>query len=419
MKNKLGIAFLAIFVLTFSSTGVKASELENIVIEIDEQDQQTIEINDKENKVIQEIEAIFGSMDEFYKVGNFYVDENKNIHINYKNGNDHTKKALKNLQNIQMLNDNENIQIREVTYSTSELQEIQEEIVNTIHPANVTGRYFSVSYSEEKQNITIEHANQIPNEVLEELKNKFPGILEIKVTQESPEFLKTKKQDWNNLGAGLGITNGLSGGACSTAGVVYKDSKYFLLTAGHCFEGSTVSSGSAAGYVKQYYTNVGRMHSTAIYNQLDAGLVRLEGSSIPRKVTHGIKVSPGTNDNTEVFDNKFVGWKGMYIGMSVCKSGITTNKTCGTIHSNQIMEIGGKTYKMTLVESDNGGMFADGGDSGSPVYQADSSGNYLTGILSGRIGANNQYGLIVDILGVRDTYGVSLYTTSAITPITN
>lgn len=160
------------------------------------------------------------------------------------------------------------------------------------------------------------------------------------------------------------------------------------------------------------------MHSRATYNRLDAGLVRIEGSYIPRLATNGIKVSYGTNNTSELFDNKFIGWKRMSKGMAVCKTGITTNKTCGTVFSvNQVMEIEGVLYNMSLVLSDDGRAFGDQGDSGGAVYQVAGTGNYLTGILSGRIGANNQYGLVVDVLSVRDNYGISLYTSNTNTSI--
>lgn len=39
------------------------------------------------------------------------------------------------------------------------------------------------------------------------------------------------------------------------------------------------------------------------------------------------------------------------------------------------------------------------------------------GILSGGIGANNQYGLVVDILAVRNNYSINLYTANTNTPL--
>jgi len=83
------------------------------------------------------------------------------------------------------------------------------------------------------------------------------------------------------------------------------------------------------------------------------------------------------------------------------------------------MQVEGNLYNMSLVTSDNGKMFADSGDSGGAVYQAGSAGNYLVGILSGKIGADDQIGLVVDVIAVRNNYGINLYTTNTITPINN
>lgn len=59
-------------------------------------------------------------------------------------------------------------------------------------------------------------------------------------------------------------------------------------------------------------------------------------------------------------------------GQKICKTGITTGKTCGTIsNTNYPITNGGKVGYYVHVRSNNGDFMAKGGDSGAPTYTSD------------------------------------------------
>lgn len=83
-------------------------------------------------------------------------------------------------------------------------------------------------------------------------------MFEERLTDTTSVVAKGREEDWNQLGAGLGIKN-INGGTCSTAGIASKNGNYFILTAAHCFAGQTSSTGE--DLIRQYNTNVGRQHA--------------------------------------------------------------------------------------------------------------------------------------------------------------
>ena len=134
--------------------------------------------------------------------------------------------------------------------------------------------------------------------------------------------------------------------------------------------------------------------------------------------TNGVKmVSDSTT--TESFDNTFVNWSEppsvVYLE-SICKSGVSTNKTCGGVKSaasNIIIE--GQTVKVF-----KSNMLAVGGDSGGPVYKPSTSGNVLVGLVTAAGVENGQtVSYITRILDIRDMYSINLYTTNTTTKVAN
>ena len=66
-------------------------------------------------------------------------------------------------------------------------------------------------------------------QLLNKLSNKYSKILIVKEVPkiETFEFTKSKTGEWNKLGVGLGIITP-NYDFCSTAGIAYKNSNYFL-----------------------------------------------------------------------------------------------------------------------------------------------------------------------------------------------
>ncbi|WP_019244206.1 MULTISPECIES: hypothetical protein [Bacillus] len=74
----------------------------------------------------------------------------------------------------------------------------------------------------------------------------------------SPTPLKTRRADWNKQGGGLGVVSRDAINrtfSCSTGGIVYKGSTYWVLTASHC------TNDSASPFL-QWGSILGTRHST-------------------------------------------------------------------------------------------------------------------------------------------------------------
>lgn len=66
----------------------------------------------------------------------------------------------------------------------------------------------------------------------------------------------------------------------------------------------------------------------------------------------------------------------------VCKQGFKTGRTCGTFREKYLMPWFGSDGYHYLVSNDAGGMMADGGDSGGPVYAAASAIGIVSGVFT-------------------------------------
>lgn len=389
-------------------------------------------VNTKLLKLDEKIHELFGENATVSSLGYMMVDEKGTIQVNLKKEFKETAKSLYSSKNenndlIKWM-ENQGIVVNNTAiYSEDELTTISDQVMaditlyyNSDFPKDFT---LSVEPDVEKQIVRLKYDFSdklaLENELLEQLEKKYSTMLVKEDTKyENVEFTKSKTGNWNKLGGGLAITSSPGIPGCTTTALLHKNSNYFLLTAGHCFKGAVSSTGGAYQY--QYNKIVGRQHSTGLWNNIDAGLIRFQGNNLAggRYATNGMKITAGSGTN-EVFDNHFVNWSeppSLAYLESICKSGVSTNKTCGgvkSVASNVIIQ--GQTVR--VFKSD---MHVIGGDSGGPVYKPSTSGNVLVGLVTGsgrENGKNISY--ITKALDIRNMYNINLYTTNANTKVAN
>lgn len=285
---------------------------------------------------------------------------------------------------------------------------MKEKILVDIQDAYTEEEYnklaFVVMASFTNQKVILEH-NDLSNTLIKQIETNYGDVFEEKITDSMPKMTKDREADWNQLGAGLGIVN-KNGNGCSTAGIASKSGNYFILTAGHCFKGETSSTGG--DLIRQWNTNVGRQHASGTGAGLDVGLVRVTGTYLTggRYATNKIK----RWSSTDVFDGSFSYWTTMYDGIDICKSGKTTNTTCGTVTvaNTTVKYEGSPTFKVAKI---NGTDFSKPGDSGGAAFYQSGNTLYLTGIVSGNSTVNNKIvgGYVTQYRDVQAKYEISFY----------
>lgn len=425
MKKVLFLALVCTLLLGLSGFDTVASnsvdERNNGAISDAEQGSTQVPTNKKALKhalqITKEIERAHGSLENFEKVGGLYFDSNGVLHLKYKGSSTNAKGLSsdtnsKAVQSITEIVYEENI-VTDLTvdYSTSDLENIKEKILTDIKNFYSAEEYiklaFTVDASFADQKVTLEH-NGLNEELINQLKTNYGNVFLEKMTDSIPEVSKGREEDWNQLGAGLGIKNKNNGG-CSTAGIASKNGNYFILTAAHCFAG--VSSSTGGDLIRQWNTNVGRQHADGSGRALDVGLVRITGTYLTggRYATNKIK----RWSSTDVYDGSFTTWTTMYDGVPICKTGKTTNTTCGTVKSanTTVKYEGYPTFNVTEI---SGTDFTKPGDSGGAAFFQSGNQLYLAGIASGNRTVNGKIvgGFVTQYRNVQAEYGITLYTSN-------
>lgn len=360
---------------------------------------------------IQEIEELlmenFDSLNKFNENGGMYFDEKGVAHIGLKKQSvEHTRLA----EEIGNVVGENYIEIEEVTYSNADLDNIKEsilkEIIYFLPEDEFKKSYFSIdaSFSEQKLVLTYDYGG-LPDDLINKLKTVYQNILLFEEIDFELSTNKGRKEDWNQQVSGLGVKL-VNGKSCSTGGVFYKAGNYFVSTAAHCFTSNTSPTGG--DLVRQFNTNIGIQHAAAGYYGYDIGLIRITSvSTLPRYATSGLKrAESGT------YNSRFSSWSNVYTGQTACKSGITSQQTCGTVNNaNTTVKYPTETYTFKVAKV--GGLnWSLGGDSGAGVYNnvSGSTTSYL-GNVSGNYKQNGiiQGGYFTKFNDVRNHYDVSLY----------
>ncbi|MDG0792235.1 S1 family peptidase [Cohnella ginsengisoli] len=210
--------------------------------------------------------------------------------------------------------------------------------------------------------------------------------------------------NFTTMGGGIAIDNS----NCSTAFTATKDTKEFLVTAGHC----VTSIGSAA---KQNTTNVGTQHLSAYGDYgTDVGLILLTDTS--RSIGNGYYYNGLANGE---YDKNYTTTTTVINGQLICKSGIKTSVTCGSVTNTSATVTYGTIHLTGMIQAkkDDGGLVL-GGDSGGVVFNPYNYGQ-LIGIVSGRSLATSTlpegyYGYFTKVGNALANGGaVTLYTSSS------
>lgn len=411
------LALSSIFVL---SAPVNATENSN-EIEKDKKEKEKIEKSHgkskRQNEIRKELKEELKleglEKEHINEEGGFYFTANDGIVLQVKkeasNKEKHSKleKVFKKLSN----KSNSKFNIEYISYSQEELESL---VINwfDLNPniefsENIIVRFDYLNNRVEVQTDELSQTEQ--NKLLKKYGNKIH--LNIDPSLElSTSYSKERTDDWNKLGAGIAVRQYASG-SCSTAGVARKDSRYFLLTAGHCID----AIGSS---VLQYDRRVGTAHVDGRSRDYDIGLIEIELSGITRYAYNGLYTY---DTNPSDYQGRLQHYDTPDNAETLCKSGITTGYTCGIVTTTAANVSGELNFELTDTDYGTNGWLAGEGDSGSAGFR--SSNGYLIGIQS-RIGRSFEasdgvrYASIAYFTPYKAaaaSYGVSLYTSS--TPI--
>lgn len=362
------------------------------------------------------INQAFGSYEKFEEVGIVNYTEDSKIEIGIIKDVKTNRKIDDFKKKIVNMDVDNNVSFKEVDYSTSDLVKMKNQVVDFTMENLEENRGFDVDVDVEKQKITlsIENLTEADIKSINTFVNYEIGKIPLEIkglqNQELPEETIARVRNWTKLGGGISINNG----TCSTTGVGKKGSDYFLITAGHCIK-------DKGTYMRQNNAIVGVNHTNGVWNNIDVGLIRVTNDNTlaeRRASNYFYKYAQSLNDYDARISGVGVLWQNTYL----CKSGITSDVTCGSViqHETSYRDSAtGNVYDVAKVRRDTkySSTFAKPGDSGSIVYDPNTHAVY--GIVSGRQG--NDYGYVTKIQKVIDLYSDSsnaftLYTSNS-TPV--
>ena len=229
--------------------------------------------------------------------GGKYIDDDNNLVIQVlKNDSKTFEEEFVNLKN--------DVVIKYVNNSYSDLEEVNNQIINYFIKNGVLGTGLKANYIDVINNIVIV---ELENNTLEEQKWFKDNV----VNSDVIKFVKNEKQV-------VDTKSHMAGGAgpnlCSIAYRVRRNGKDGFLTAAHC-----VTQGSTYG---DYGTVVERRYG----GQMDVAFIELlAGNSVSNNIRYGYSstITLNTDSNTYPTVNT--------VGTLVAKSGIATGSTSGTI----------------------------------------------------------------------------------------
>ncbi len=363
------------------------------------------------------IENTYGSHSKFEKVGGIRFDSEGILYLYFKQLDDNLNVEV--IQSIiDLIGNSDLLKVENIEYSTHDLISIEDEITRKIKEFYSEEEFnklaFMISADVSKQNVVLEH-NGLDQDLINLLLDEYPDVFDSNITKANFETTKSRLDNWNQLGGGLALDYS----NCTLGAMSSKSGVYFALTAGHCFSGSVSPTGG--DLVRQNNVNVGRQHAEGSgWLLLDVGLIRITDNALNygRYATNKIK----RWDSTDIFDGRFTGATQIYNGVPVCKTGITTITTCGTV-TNADTTVKYKNYPTTYkVAFVSGTDFAKPGDSGGPVFFVLNSYDLrLSALVSGNLTVNGVItgGFVTKWFDFAPEYGINLYTSDTNYLITN
>lgn len=412
--KKIFLSIILTAGLIFQSAAVFAEDGESVSFN-ESQAEANLPLNDQqkvqlefEKKYLDSVfslaDKFFGSTEGFNDFGEIYIEnENNNPYLVIAVAN-YGENVNAFIEEMKQILPSDLLVIKEVSYSKSDLLNIQSDILKEIEAGTIAipGDVSTVpSVKDQKVIIRVPNYNSLQKSIMDLTNVKYNDLLKF---EEGTENFTTKARDdaFTEMGGGIAIPG------CTTTGIATKDTREFLITAGHCLDsiGSSVTQGG---------TVVGKEHlSNYKTGGIDVGLILLTNTN--KKYGNKYYYNPVANAE---YDQKYTTTGAALNGQLICKSGKMTNVTCGTVTEQD----GSVYYKgdnvtvysiITVYKSD--GDFCIPGDSGSIVFNAYST-NRIIGIVSGTSTTDTvaTYGYVSKIVPALAAAGsVSLYTSDTV-----
>ena len=237
-----------------------------------------------------------------------------------------------------IINENQNLEIKYVENSYKKLQEIDNSLNEYIEENKITGHYVDVINNKVGVSVKDLEKRNIYN-----VKNEMPQALSNVLT-----FEKTKRIEMNSIDAGQGI---IAGGKdnCSMGYRVKINNKEGYITAAHCFSG--LNDASTGGTVKKW-----RKGGTidAAFVEIISNYLLIQNPTNNLKYTKGVITKLNTNAAPTLIVNQVI-----------AKAGVTTGYTTGKILKvSETIAFDGYTIN-NMISADYYGTF---GDSGGVVF---------------------------------------------------
>jgi hypothetical protein len=384
--NLILMSVLTIFVLTVSSTNSETFAnksdkyninpepgpwvatdpndfRENKNLKLTEKQKRNVEIERLYLEDINSIlENILGEVDKIGEYGSFYIEP----YEDYKFVLGLAKEDLKTdklKQELKQVIPSNLFKIKKMKKSVKDLEIIQSNINEFLVNQGYDNFGITVDVYKEKLILNID---SISSDTEDQLSTLFGEYIEIE-TGISLNYLLSRDANFGTLGGGIAIQSS----NCSTAATATKNGVAFIVTAGHCTDGDG----------KPMYQNnnwVGSDHYDLdnATDRLDVGLIKIQDT---RYISNYFL----NNEGSSSWDSRHTGVGSATLGSTACKSGITTNTTCGEIVSvNSSGTVEGKYYDnlIRLDSANDSYPIALPGDSGSIVFTA--STNKIIGLVS-------------------------------------
>jgi len=366
--KKVVLSILFIALLAFQSIAFAESrEVQNLPL--NEREKVQLEYESLYLDAILDITTkYFGDFEGFNEFGEIYINNDKDFHfvIAISEENDQITSFINEIKTVvpEYL-----LLIQKVKYSKNALIAIQNDILNRTREGHygLSKSNVEISSSVKDQKVIL-LVDQTPTTL--SFFSAFPeyeGLLELQIGNVN-EPAKARDDAFTEMGGGLKVSL-----SCSTTATATKDTREFLITAGHCIKniGATVSQGG---------TNIGKEHYT-VYGDggTDVGLILLTNTS--KKI--GNQYYYGDVANAE-YDKRYTTTAAVLTGQLICKSGYKSGVTCGTVNdTSSSVSYGSITLSNMIKVYKDGGGFILGGDSGGTVFNAYTT-THLVGIVSGR-----------------------------------
>lgn len=399
-----GLIFQSTAVFAEGSESVSYSEYQaDANLPLNDQEKIQLEFEKKYlDSVFSIADKFFGSTEGFNDFGEIYIEnENNNPYLVVAVAKD-SENVKSFIEEMKQVLPSDLLVIKEVNYSKTDLLNVQSEILNRVETDLISASSIlstAPSVKDQKVIVRVPNYSVLQESTLSLMTTEFSDLIKFEEGGENTTT-KARTDAFTEMGGGIATSN------CSTTGIATKDTREFLITAGHCLNniGSSYTQGGVS---------IGTQHLSNYYTGgIDVGLVLLTNTN--KKYGNKFYYNPVANAE---YDSAYDTASTALVGQLVCKSGKTTNVTCGTVDvlDGSVTYDDGVTVYSDMRVKKTDGIFCDYGDSGAIVFNAYST-NRVVGITSGKGSAGTvHYGHIAKIIPALSAAGsVTLYTSGTV-----